>query len=95
MTIFVSTHFMNEAERCDRISLMHPGKVLVQRHAGGHLVAERGAATLEEAFIGYLEEAAARGSASRPSPRGGARVALRPRSRRERPDRARASTSDA
>jgi ribosome-dependent ATPase len=29
VTIFVSTHFMNEAERCDRISLMHAGKVLV------------------------------------------------------------------
>ncbi len=23
VTIFISTHFMNEAERCDRISLMH------------------------------------------------------------------------
>ncbi len=29
VTIFISTHFMNEAERCDRISLMHAGKVLV------------------------------------------------------------------
>ena len=28
VTIFVSTHFMNEGERCDRISLMHAGKVL-------------------------------------------------------------------
>ncbi len=28
VTIFISTHFMNEAERCDRISLMHAGKVL-------------------------------------------------------------------
>ena len=26
VTIFLSTHFMNEAERCDRISLMHAGK---------------------------------------------------------------------
>ncbi|MBL3577175.1 ATP-binding cassette domain-containing protein, partial [Rhodovulum visakhapatnamense] len=25
VTIFVSTHFLNEAERCDRISLMHAG----------------------------------------------------------------------
>jgi len=30
VTIFISTHFMNEAMRCDRISLMHAGKVLVQ-----------------------------------------------------------------
>ena len=28
VTIFLSTHFMNEAERCDRISLMHRGRVL-------------------------------------------------------------------
>jgi len=28
VTLFISTHFMNEAERCDRISLMHEGKVL-------------------------------------------------------------------
>ena len=28
VTIFVSTHFMNEALRCDRISLMHAGTVL-------------------------------------------------------------------
>lgn len=29
VTIFISTHFMNEAQRCDRMSLMHAGKVLV------------------------------------------------------------------
>ena len=28
VTIFVSTHFMNEAARCDRLSLMHAGRVL-------------------------------------------------------------------
>jgi len=28
VTIFISTHFMNEGERCDRISLMHQGNVL-------------------------------------------------------------------
>ena len=57
VTIFVSTHFMNEAERCDRISLMHAGRVLVS-DAPAALIARRGAATLEEAFIAYLEEAA-------------------------------------
>src|SRR5258707_2627364 len=25
VTIFISTHFMNEAERCDRMSMMHAG----------------------------------------------------------------------
>lgn len=58
VTIFISTHFMNEAERCDRISLMHAGKVLVS-DAPAALVKNRGAATLEDAFISYLEKAAA------------------------------------
>ena len=56
VTLFVSTHFMNEAALCDRISLMHRGKVLAVG-APLALVAQRGADTLEEAFIGYLEEA--------------------------------------
>ncbi|MEZ5606016.1 MAG: ribosome-associated ATPase/putative transporter RbbA [Burkholderiaceae bacterium] len=57
VTIFISTHFMNEAERCDRMSMMHAGKVL-DSDTPARLVAKRGAATLEEAFIGYLLEAA-------------------------------------
>jgi ABC-type multidrug transport system ATPase subunit/ABC-type multidrug transport system permease subunit len=57
VTIFLSTHFMNEAERCDRMSMMHAGKVLAQGPPA-QLVAERKARSLEEAFIGYLEEAA-------------------------------------
>ncbi len=56
VTIFISTHFMNEAERCDRMSMMHAGKVL-DSDAPAALVAKRGAATLEEAFIGYLVDA--------------------------------------
>jgi ribosome-dependent ATPase len=60
VTIFISTHFMNEAARCDRISLMHAGRVLVT-DAPGALVAASGAGSLEEAFIGYLEAAAASG----------------------------------
>jgi ABC-type multidrug transport system ATPase subunit/ABC-type multidrug transport system permease subunit len=59
VTIFLSTHFMNEAERCDRMSMMHAGRVLAQGPPA-QLVAERKAKTLEEAFIGYLEEAAER-----------------------------------
>ncbi|WP_160119775.1 ribosome-associated ATPase/putative transporter RbbA [Rhodovarius lipocyclicus] len=58
VTIFISTHFMNEAERCDRISLMHAGRVLVSG-APAALVAERGVATLEDAFIAHLQEAQA------------------------------------
>ncbi|RWR12313.1 ribosome-associated ATPase/putative transporter RbbA [Paenirhodobacter populi] len=56
VTIFVSTHFMNEAELCDRISLMHAGKVLVSDRPAA-IVAQHGAATLEDAFIDCLEQA--------------------------------------
>ncbi len=58
VTIFVSTHFMNEAQRCDRVALMHAGKVLAQGTPAA-IIEERGAANLEEAFIAYLQEAEA------------------------------------
>jgi len=56
VTIFISTHFMNEAARCDRISLMHAGRVLVSDTPAA-IVAARGADDLEHAFISHLEEA--------------------------------------
>ncbi|HKL46269.1 MAG TPA: ABC transporter permease, partial [Roseovarius sp.] len=57
VTIFISTHFMNEAERCDRISLMHAGQVLAVGEPDA-LRRERGTDNLEDAFTDYLEEAA-------------------------------------
>jgi ribosome-dependent ATPase len=71
VTIFLSTHFMNEAERCDRISLMHRGRVLAVG-APQELVKERGSTSLEDAFISYLEEA------SRPEPASKAEPPLKP-----------------
>jgi ribosome-dependent ATPase len=56
VTIFISTHFMNEAQRCDRISLMHAGKVLDSDTPQG-LMAKRGLPTLEATFIAYLQDA--------------------------------------
>ena len=56
VTIFISTHFMYEAERCDRISLMHAGKVLASDKPQA-LVEQRGSNSLEEAFIAWLKEA--------------------------------------
>ena len=50
VTIFLSTHFMNEAERCDRISLMHAGKVLAVG-TPMDLVKERGSDSLEDTFV--------------------------------------------
>ena len=69
VTIFISTHFMNEAERCDRISLMHAGRVLVSDTPVA-LQRQQQAATLEEAFIGYLEEAGAQDEARSPTVQG-------------------------
>ena len=86
VTIFLSTHFMNEAQRCDRISLMHAGKVLAcdtpaalqQQFAGD---------TLEDAFVRCLQDAqdaspaapppAAVNAATAPAPTGGAAFSLR------------------
>lgn len=58
VTIFVSTHFMNEAQRCDRVSFMNDGRVLATGTPAA-LIQARSARTLEEAFISYLEEAEA------------------------------------
>ena len=58
VTIFISTHFMNEALRCDRMSMMHAGKVL-DSDAPQKLIEKQGTTTLEEAFIKYLIDAGA------------------------------------
>ena len=87
VTIFITTHFMNEAQRCDRISLMHAGRILASDTPAA-LAAARGCARLEDAFITYLEEAS--GLASGPAvdddrarastaPRAGAGAGTHPR----------------
>ncbi|OSI10641.1 ABC transporter ATP-binding protein/permease [Neisseria zoodegmatis] len=67
ITIFVSTHFMNEAERCDRISFMHKGRVLAVG-TPAELTARQAAPNLEEAFVRYLlDDEAREGLSERPS----------------------------
>lgn len=56
VTIFISTHFMNEAERCDRVSLMHAGKVLAIG-TPAEISARTGCSNLEDAFVKHLEKA--------------------------------------
>jgi len=58
VTLFISTHFMNEAQRCDRISLMHAGRVL-DSDTPGALVARHGHGTLEDTFVALLQAAQA------------------------------------
>ena len=66
VTIFISTHFMNEAQRCDRISLMHAGRVL-DSDTPQELMAKRGLPSLEATFIAYLQDAVGQ---SQPTPSG-------------------------
>ncbi len=73
VTIFVSTHFMNEAGWCDRISLMHAGRVLAS-DAPDRLVKDSGARTLEEAFIHHLEKATSPAEPAKGPPPGAASV---------------------
>ncbi|SEQ99018.1 ribosome-associated ATPase/putative transporter RbbA [Sphingobium sp. YR768] len=65
VTIFISTHFMNEAARCDRMSLMHAGKVLISDTPAA-IAASRGDGSLEQAFIAYLREASGQDAAAAP-----------------------------
>ncbi len=53
ITIFISTHFMNEAARCDRIALMHAGRVLDCQRPDDFVVDQK-AANLEDAFVSIL-----------------------------------------
>ena len=67
VTLFISTHFMNEAQRCDRISLMHAGRVL-DSGTPAELMQRHGHDKLEDTFIELLEKAqGAEESATAPS----------------------------
>jgi ribosome-dependent ATPase len=66
VTIFVTTHFMNEGMLCDRISLMHGGRVLAC-DVPQKLIDARGATSLEQAFIGHMEDAIAADAARAPA----------------------------
>ncbi|MBL8709058.1 MAG: ribosome-associated ATPase/putative transporter RbbA [Rhodospirillaceae bacterium] len=54
VTVFVSTHFMGEAARCDRISFMHRGRTLAVG-IPAELAAAHGNGDLDEAFVRLIE----------------------------------------
>ncbi|MCB2230099.1 ATP-binding cassette domain-containing protein [bacterium] len=55
VTIFVTTHYMDEAEYCGRISIMHRGRIIV-RGEPARLVREHGSDSLEDLFIDLIKE---------------------------------------
>jgi ABC-2 type transport system ATP-binding protein len=61
VTIIITTHFMEEAEYCDRVAILDAGRVLAQGTPAEvrlHAHAERGRTpTMEDAFIAVVEEA--------------------------------------
>jgi ABC-2 type transport system ATP-binding protein len=66
VTAVVTTHFMEEAEYCDRIAIMDGGQILAQgtpaEIRGRARSDEKKEATMEDAFIAIVEEARARES---------------------------------
>jgi ABC-2 type transport system ATP-binding protein len=56
MTVLISTPYMDEAERCHRVGLVHRGRMLVEG-APQALVAEHGSRSFEEIFLARLEAA--------------------------------------
>jgi ABC-2 type transport system ATP-binding protein len=74
VTAVVTTHFMEEAEYCDRIAIMDNGRILAQgtpaEIRGRAPSRDDGERTMEDAFIAVVEEA--RESNSRTAPRGAA-----------------------
>ena len=61
VTVFVTTHYMDEAEYCDRISIMHRGKI-VEVGEPFDIVEKHGAENLESAFIDLISDEGAGGA---------------------------------
>jgi ABC-2 type transport system ATP-binding protein len=55
VTLIVSSHVMDEAERCDRLGFMRQGKLLAEGSAQD-LRNQAGTRTLEEAFLHFTEQ---------------------------------------
>lgn len=55
VTIFVTTHYLNEAMRCDRVAMMNTGRLLAS-DAPEEIIKNKKAKSLEEAFIKYIKE---------------------------------------
>jgi ABC-2 type transport system ATP-binding protein len=56
VTLVISSHVMDEAERCDRLGFMRQGKLFAQG-SPAELRAQAGVASLEQAFLRFAESA--------------------------------------
>ena len=59
VTVIVTTHFMEEAEYCDRVAILDQGRVLAQgtpAEIRGHAPSGEKEPTMEDAFIAVVEE---------------------------------------
>jgi ABC-2 type transport system ATP-binding protein len=54
-TVFVTTHYMDEAEYCHRVSIMHQGRI-IDIGAPGALKAQYGSATMQDLFLTRLRQ---------------------------------------
>jgi ABC-2 type transport system ATP-binding protein len=76
VTVVITTHFMEEAEYCDRIAIMDAGRVLAQGTPAEIRSRARPEAgkepTMEDAFIAVVEEARDRESSPQSAPKGAA-----------------------
>ncbi len=68
VTVMVTTHFMDEAEYCDRVALMYRGRIIalappdeLRARAAGAEVPDP---TMEQAFVALVEEAERQGAAA-------------------------------
>jgi ribosome-dependent ATPase len=65
VTVFITTHYMNEAEKCDRVSLMYGGKILTIG-SPDEICQKKNVHNLDSAFISYLEDERAVNEAALP-----------------------------
>ena len=56
ITLIISSHVMDEAERCDRLGFLRQGKLLAEG-TPAVLRSQKGTTTLEEAFLQFAAEA--------------------------------------
>ena len=61
VSLIVSSHVMDEAERCDRLGFMRQGRILAEG-SSAELRKQKGTHTLEEAFLRFADEGSAGGS---------------------------------